>query len=142
MGMLKNARMVRAAHNLSGEVERIWNSPQAYRPAGFELPGEGIPAFEALNALADGASGTGVTSGDVSVLAVHLLQGIDGARSADVGFNRTFDAVKTGELRTVSNLPIGKFMTTKTLVSLLTWIARAARPEAFREYQQQEQDAN
>ena len=134
MGLLKNARMAKTANALSLEVENLWDAPGAYRPVGFERQDESFPAYESLPAVADGAKAAGVTSGDVTVLAVFLLRAIDHAQDANLGMQRTFEAVGTGKLRTVSNYPINRFISPDTLTTVIMALARMGRPEAFREF--------
>lgn len=141
MGFLRNAKMAKTTNNMTERLEMLWNAPFAYRPSAFHVRDEDFPLDRSLNGLAELGNQIGLSAGDVLVLSVHLLEGVDQLGSARQAMQRTFDAVGTGQLKTVSGFPMNRFAHPQAILNISLGIVRMGRVEAFREYVETDQRA-
>lgn len=138
MGLL---RQMWLAQRQMKEFQRLWATPNAYRPSG-SAPGRrgDYQPDEVLHRLADYGNQLGMTSGDVGGLAVIFLRRVDHHRSYDAALDDLLRAVREGRIRTVAGPPMHRFVSADAVVNLVEMVAVAGRPEAFAESMLEEEE--
>lgn len=135
--MFKNLRMAKDANRLRKEFEQLWDAvpPSAYRPTvKFEDKPPAMVAVVALDRLASMGRQYGATAGDVNILAVEVLREIDRLQSYGHGFDSVTARVKSGEICTVSRMPMRNHLAPDAVTRVLELAASAGRIEAYAEY--------
>lgn len=138
MGLLRQMWLARRQMK---EFQRLWATPNAYRPSG-SAPQErgGYQPNEVLHRLADYGNQLGMTSGDAGRLAVTFLRRVDHHRSYDAALDDLLRAVREGRVSTLAGPPMHQFVSVDAVVNLAEMVAVAARPEAFAESMREEEE--